>query len=60
MPNNTKRCFECRLGEHDNYDDDVRLVVVRDPETKKIVRRGYLCGDHRDCWRTDGYEVQGD
>ena len=54
------RCFECREGEHDDMDDDIRLVLVRDPETNHIYRRGYLCGEHRGQFRDDGYTVTGD
>lgn len=57
MKTKAKPCAECRDGEHANYDDDVRLAIVRDPETKKIVKRAYLCGEHRAARRSDGYEV---
>lgn len=52
-----RRCAECRDGDHENYDDDVQLTLVRDPDTKKIVLRAYLCGDHRAARRYDGYMV---
>ena len=52
-----KTCADCRNGEHDNYDEDVRLVVIRDPETQKLVKRAYLCDHHRQCYMEDGYEV---
>ena len=52
-----KRCADCRSGEHENYDDDVMLVVVRDPDTKKLVRRSYMCGEHRGAYLDDGYEL---
>lgn len=52
-----KRCADCRDGEHPNYDDDVRLVVVRDPDTKKLVKRSYMCELHRTQYMDDGYEV---
>lgn len=52
-----KRCADCRNGEHDNYDDDVKLVVIRDPDTKKLVKRAYECGEHREMYATDGYEL---
>jgi hypothetical protein len=53
----TKRCCECRNGEHDNITDDVRLYVVRDPDTNHIVLRGYLCSEHVQCKLEDGYTV---
>jgi len=52
-----KQCFECRDGEHDNYDDNVELVTIKDPDTKKIVKRGYLCGEHQTMYLDDGYEL---
>jgi len=52
-----KHCADCRDGEHDNIDDDVRLVYVRDPDTKKIIRRSYMCDNHRTMYLMDGYEV---
>ena len=51
------RCCECRNGEHENYDNDIFLVTVRDPDSKRIVLRGYLCGEHRGARLDDGYEV---
>lgn len=53
-----KQCADCRNGEHDNYDDKVELVFVRDPDTKKIVKRANLCMEHRIMYRDDGYEVK--
>jgi len=50
------RCFECRAGDHDDYDDDVRVATVRDPEGGRP-RRVSLCGEHRAAMRDDGYEV---
>jgi hypothetical protein len=52
-----KQCADCRDGEHDNYDDDVHLVFVRDPDTQKMVKRVYMCEQHRDMYESDGYEV---
>ena len=52
-----KRCADCRDGEHTNYDEDVRLVVVRDPETRKILKRAYLCDLHRSMYDDDGYTI---
>ena len=51
------RCCQCRAGEHDNYDDDVRLVVVRDPDTGWIRLRGYCCANHRVAFADDGYKI---
>ena len=55
----TKRCADCRDGDHDNYDDNVALVFVRDPETKKMIKRANLCGEHRQMYADDGYEIGG-
>ncbi len=53
-----KQCADCRDGEHDNYDDNVELVYVRDPDTKKIVRRSNMCSTHQSQYLDDGYEVK--
>lgn len=52
-----KQCADCRNGEHENYTNDVFLVYVRDPDTKKIIKRAYLCGEHRMMYLDDGYEI---
>lgn len=51
-----KTCHECRNGEHDNYDDDVRLTVVRDPDTGQV-KRANLCEHHRVAAADDGYLI---
>lgn len=52
----TKQCADCRDGEHENYDDDVVLVTVRDPyKPGRLVKRSYMCGDHRTMYLDDGY-----
>lgn len=53
----TKRCVECRAGCHDNYDDNVLLCKIVDPDTRKMYKRGYLCSEHRTAFADDGYEV---
>jgi len=53
-----KQCADCRNGEHENYDDDVRLVYLRDRETNKIVKRAFMCNEHRVMYDQDGYEVK--
>ena len=57
MATKIKHCADCRDGEHDNYQDDVVLVVVKDPDTGKLVKRSYMCSDHIDQYLTDGYMV---
>ena len=52
-----KQCADCRDGEHDNIDEYVELVYVRDPDTKKIVKRSYMCDSHQEMYLSDGYEV---
>jgi len=49
-----KQCAECRDGEHPNYDHHVRLTLVRDPDTKHLQRRAYMCAAHRDMYESDG------
>lgn len=53
------RCYQCQNGDHEDYDQDVRLVIVRDPDGGDYARRGYLCGEHRELAASDGYEVRG-
>lgn len=50
-----RRCCDCRDGEHENYDDDLVLTTIKDPDTGKLVKRGYLCGSHRQIYDDDGY-----
>lgn len=50
-----RQCFECRNGEHSNYDEDVRLTTIRDG--KKIAMRGYVCLSHRTAFEDDGYSL---
>ena len=52
-----KQCHECKLGEHEDYDDDVKLVTVTDPDTGKRLKRAKLCGEHREMFASDGYDV---
>ncbi len=51
-------CNDCKDGEHENYDNNLELVIVRDPETKRWVKRAWLCKEHRDMYGADGYEVK--
>lgn len=53
----SKQCVDCRDGEHDNYDDDVRVTIVREPGKGKWVKRGYMCRLHREMYAEDGYDV---
>ena len=53
-----KQCADCRDGEHDNIDEYVELVYVRDPDTKKMVKRSYMCEEHQSMYLDDGYEVK--
>ncbi len=53
-----KQCADCRDGEHENYDDNVVLVYVRDPETHKIRKRAYICKAHQEMYADDGYMIQ--
>ena len=53
-----KQCADCRDGEHDNYDDNVELVYVKEPDTGKIVKRSYMCSHHQQAYMDDGYIVR--
>jgi hypothetical protein len=50
-------CSDCRDGEHDNYDEDIHLVIVREPDNGKMLKRAYLCGEHISMYLDDGYKV---
>lgn len=52
-----KQCADCRDAEHENYDNDVVLATVKDPETAKILKRAYLCAEHREMYFDDGYQI---
>lgn len=52
-----KRCCECRASEHEDFDPVVGLCTVKDPDTKKIVQRGYICESHVQIRVGDGYDV---
>ena len=53
-----RRCSACRDSEHSNYDDDVLFATIRDPETGRIIKRAYLCDEHRVAYADDGYAVE--
>ena len=53
-----QRCADCRDGEHDNYDDDVLMIIVRDLGTGEVVKRSYMCESHREQYLMDGYDVR--
>lgn len=54
------KCFECRMGEHADFDDDIKLVEIRyaDEPTGKFVKRAKMCAEHRDMFADDGYDVR--
>lgn len=52
-----RRCCECRKGEHENLDDNLKKVEVRNPDTRGFVLRGWVCGEHREAFESDGYEI---
>jgi phenylacetate-coenzyme A ligase PaaK-like adenylate-forming protein len=49
------KCFECRKGEHEDYDDDVQHYDIIDPKTNKRINCGRLCSTHVDMFLMDGY-----
>jgi len=52
-----KHCAECRNAEHTNFDEDVRLTIVRNPDTNRIYRRAYMCNEHREMYHMDDFDV---
>lgn len=55
MDEKIKRCADCRNGEHENYDNNIKLVYIRDGN--RICKRAYLCQEHRNMYFMDGYSV---
>ena len=54
-----KQCHFCKEGEHENYDNDIKLIVLLDPETHKRVQPPtWACSEHRQSFEDDGYKVQ--
>ena len=53
-------CFECRMGEHANYDDDIQLVEIRyaDEPRGKFIKRAKMCAEHREMFADDGYDIK--
>lgn len=51
------RCDDCRKGEHDNYDDNILLVIIRESGSNRFVKRAYICGEHYTMYLEDGYEI---
>ena len=54
----TNRCADCRDGEHEDYDLDVELVIVKEEGSGRWIKRAWLCKDHRDMYEGDGFEVK--
>jgi len=52
------KCKECSMGELEDYDDDIQLVTVRDPDGIEKTRRENMCGEHREMNASDGYIVK--
>ncbi len=55
-----KRCFSCKRGEINFTEKDGPLYKadVRDPETGKLEGKGWLCDDHLQMYRMDGFRVK--
>jgi len=49
------RCCDCRNSEHENFDEDVRMTIVRDG--RHIIRRGFICHAHRETYEDDGFDT---
>ena len=54
-----KQCSSCKNGDVINNDTDGEMHIIRDPDSGKIVIRGYLCDDHLQMYDDDGYFVGG-
>jgi len=54
--NSSKRCSECKLGEHENYDNNVRLCKVYDEG--RYVKRINICATHQEAYFDNGYELR--
>jgi len=52
----SNKCYECRNGDHPDYDNDIRKTVVSDPAGGRP-KTGFLCGEHRAAAEDDGREV---
>ncbi len=57
-----KWCHDCKLGNDDwevidNYDEDVVLTTVKDPDKRGFVKRALMCGDHFDMYDQLGYDL---
>ena len=57
MATETNNCYGCRAGANPDYDTDVRLVTVTDPDTGKRLYRAKFCSEHREMYASDGYDV---
>ena len=55
-----KQCTDCRDAEHGNSSPKVDLVIVRDPDSlsRGWLKRGWMCTDHQEMYRSDGYLVK--
>lgn len=51
------KCCECRAGEHADLAPGARLCVVKDPDTGRVFKRGWLCPEHVYAMNYDGYLV---
>jgi len=55
----SNQCGECKDEGHPDYDEDVRLVVVRDPDDSSYNVRVKLCLKHRKMCTADGFQLFG-
>lgn len=49
------KCAECRNGEHEDYQDDAKIVVIR--SDGQLAGRMKLCSEHIEMRLMDGYQV---
>ena len=52
------KCADCRDGEHEDYDLNIELVIIREPGTGRWIKRAWLCKEHRQMYHDDGYDIE--
>jgi hypothetical protein len=55
----SNQCGECQDEGHPDHDEDVKLVVVRDPDDSSHNERIKLCREHRKIFAADGFQLFG-
>ena len=50
------QCYECRAGEHEDEDNDIKMVMLYDDGV--LLRKCKMCKTHREIFEEDGYTVK--